>query len=61
MTGHVNISLVDVVGWQIVNQKFNLTNGLNQLFLETASYSNGLYLLKIGSPEKVIYKKILKE
>jgi len=61
LTRHVYISLVDVVGRQIVNQKFNLSNGLNQLFLETEAFSKGLYLLKIESPEMAIYKKILKE
>jgi Secretion system C-terminal sorting domain len=57
-TGMISLSLNDVTGRQIAQQRVALTDGENELDFPVGSLSSGLYLLQLAAPVGSVQRKI---
>jgi len=60
LENEVKISLIDLIGKEVISKKFTLQQGFNEIALSTVSLSKGLYLITIEDKEGVYYQKVTK-
>ena len=57
---HGAISITDMSGKLVYNDLFNITAGYNDIFINTAAFAEGSYLLKVEMADDVVVKKFTK-
>ena len=57
--GDYTISIVDVVGKEVLMQKANFTLGDNTLDMNTENFASGLYLVKVSNENQSLTTKLL--